>query len=128
VRRSTVALSIFVLTITGCGGAEDSAPSEDTASQQPRTEERPTDDHGYSSACGSAVEAAADIDAMEDAVDDLDPAIVACADLEEFEAAASDHPDALDGTEAGTFVSNRCLYSADEAVTESAICAALSRS
>jgi hypothetical protein len=116
-RRSTVAISILALVTTGCGGVEDSTPSEETAPLESQSGEGSNDAQASSDACGTAVEAAAAVDAMEDAVDDLDPAIAACADLEEFEAATADHPDALDGADATTFVSNRCLYSEAAAVT-----------
>lgn len=59
---------------------------------------------------------------MEDTVEDADPAIIACASVETFTLAANDNPDALDGGDVNTWLSNRCLYSEDADVTSSAIC------
>jgi len=63
--------------------------------------------------------AAADIPATEDTVTDLDQAIQECASVADFEAAAEQIPDALDGVDAHTFLSNRC---ASEPAIDSAIC------
>jgi hypothetical protein len=70
------------------------------------------------SACESAMSAAADIPATEDTVTDLDQAIE-CASVADFEAAAEQIPDALDGVDAHTFLSNRC---ASEPAIDSPIC------
>ena len=59
-------------------------------------------------ACESAMSAAADVSDLEDTVEDLDPAVRACATFAEFEAAADRFPDALDGAPADLFVANRC--------------------
>jgi hypothetical protein len=71
----------------------------------------------------SAVRETSEVSAMEDTVSDLDKAIQECATLAEFQAAVEQFPDALDGVEARTFVSNRCA--AEPGIAESAICAEL---
>ena len=78
---------------------------------------------GTGSACESAVREAAEISSMEDTVSDLDRAIEDCASLADLEAAADQFPDALDGTAARTFVSNRCEF--EPALADTAICAEL---
>ena len=75
------------------------------------------------SACESRVKTAADIDEMQDTVTDLDPAIRTCASLAELSAATAKYPTALDGVDAGVFVSNRCQYEAT--LADTAICKAL---
>ncbi len=75
----------------------------------------------FSEECGRAVEEAATVGDMEDTVEALDSALVAC-DLEELRAAVAEFPDALDGTDLEIFVRDRCLASEDEAVTGSLIC------
>lgn len=80
----------------------------------------------YSAECGSAMEAAASVSVVEDTVTDTDPAIIVCASVEAFAAAAADYPDALDGTDAMLWLSNRCQFSEDPAVQSSAICAEVS--
>lgn len=73
------------------------------------------------SACESAVREAAEVSGMEDTVEDLDDAIRECGSLEEFEAAAEQFPDALDGTDARTFIANRCEF--EPSLANSALCA-----
>jgi hypothetical protein len=80
-----------------------------------------SDEDVYSEQCGLAVGQAAAIGDMEDSVEDLAPAIVACEDLDELRNATDDHPTALDGVDLETFVTNRCMYSDDDAVTAGAI-------
>ena len=82
-----------------------------------------SDEDVHSEQCGVAVERAAAIDDMEDSVEDLDQAIVACEDLNDLRNATDDHPTALDGVDLETFVANRCMYSEDDAVTAASICA-----
>lgn len=62
---------------------------------------------------------------MEDTVEDLDEAIRACASLAEFEAAAEQFPDALDGTDARTFIANRCEF--EPSLADTALCAGVSQ-
>ncbi|HEX2140934.1 MAG TPA: hypothetical protein VHK28_01495 [Candidatus Limnocylindria bacterium] len=59
-------------------------------------------------ACESAMQLAADIDAAQEAHTDLDPAIQQCESIDEFEAAARRFPAALDGIPAREFLLNRC--------------------
>jgi hypothetical protein len=75
------------------------------------------------SACESAVRDAANISSTQDTVSDLDAAIEECASLADLEAAADQFPDALDGADVRTFVSNRCA--AEPAIAETAICGEL---
>lgn len=72
------------------------------------------------SACDSAVREAADISPMADTVSDLDNAIRECSTLAEFEAAANQFPDALDGVGARGFIANRCA--AEPGIESSALC------
>lgn len=72
------------------------------------------------SSCESAVREAADISATEDTVSDLDRAIEECATVAEFEAAAEQLPDALDGVDARTFIANRCAN--EPLIADTAIC------
>lgn len=117
--KTALTLALAAALLAGCGGDTDEpAATETTTQEQPAD----TETAAYSDECGSAVEEAANIPAGEDTVEDLDPAIVACADLDAFAAATSDYPDALDGTDPETFVSNRCQYSEDSNLTGSAIC------
>ena len=76
------------------------------------------------SACEAAVQDAANVSATEDTVSDLDRAIEQCADLAQFEAAAEQFPDALDGVDARRFIANRCA--AEPAIADSAICVEVS--
>jgi len=77
------------------------------------------------SACEAAVREAAEVSAMEDTVEDLDDAIRACVSFDEFEAAAEQFPDALDGTVARTFIANRCEF--EPSLADSALCAEVSQ-
>jgi len=63
--------------------------------------------------------------AMEDTLQDLDSAMEQCATIEEFEAAAEQFPDALDGADVRTFVANRCGFK--PALVETAICGEVSQ-
>jgi hypothetical protein len=117
VRMFAVVLVVSVL--VACSDADDGG---DEADPQGGREVGIVEDV-YSEQCGLAVGQAAAIGAMEDSVEDLDPAIVACEDLDELRNATDDHPTALDGVDLETFVTNRCMYSEDDAVTAGAICA-----
>lgn len=75
------------------------------------------------SPCEAAVREAAEVSALEDTVSDLDEAIETCATLADFEAAADQFPEALDGVSAREFISNRCTF--EPAISGSAICAEL---
>lgn len=101
---------VMLVLLVGCGSGD------------PVTEVTSPTGAAYSAECGQAVEGAASVSDMEDAVDDLDPAIAVCTDLDELSAAVDDFPDALDGADVEGFVSNRCLYSEDDEVLSSSIC------
>ena len=75
------------------------------------------------SPCEAAVREAAEISSSEDTASDLDEAIETCVTLAEFEAAADQFPDALDGVSAREFISNRCAFG--PAISASAICTEL---
>lgn len=60
-------------------------------------------------ACEQAFSDAARISSLEDTVEDLNPAIRACATLNEWNVAASAYPAALDGADSTTFLRNRCV-------------------
>lgn len=70
--------------------------------------------------CERLVAEAAAVDATSDTVEDLDEAIATCATLDELAVAAELHPDALDGVDMRTFVSNRCSF--NESLADAAIC------
>jgi hypothetical protein len=74
-------------------------------------------------ACESAVQEAAQIDPMQDTVADLDRAIQQCESLADFEAAASQFPDALDGVSAEVFLGNRCRF--EPSVANAPLCVEL---
>ena len=59
-------------------------------------------------ACEDAFRVAAEVPSDRDVVEDLDPALLACASLPEWDSAASKFPDALDGVSAEQFARNRC--------------------
>ena len=70
--------------------------------------------------CQSEVYVASKVSSLEDDVEDLDGAFEACASLEEFERAAGDFPDALDGASPAQFVANRCAV--EPALAETSLC------
>lgn len=100
--RAIAAIATPAFVLVGCGSEQQTTAA-------------------YSEECGSAMEAAASVGDMED----TDPAIIVCASVEAFSAAA-DHPDALDGADVMAWLSNRCQFSEDPAVQSSAICAEIS--
>ena len=58
-----------------------------------------------------AFEAAAAVDELQDVNEDLFPAVRACASLAEWSAASAQHPDALDGGDPETVLTNLCQFS-----------------
>lgn len=98
-------------------------PTGAPTSERPSLE--PSEVESQASACTEAVESAAAIGEMEDTVEDLDGAIVACGSIQELADELVDFPDVLDGIDAETYVANRCLYGSDD-VAGSAICAEVS--
>jgi hypothetical protein len=119
---------VVALFLVACGpdGPSDATDTNDPPLRDREVVEEDVQEGGadYSEVCGSAVRAAVAIGDMEDTIEDLDPAIVACSNLEEFTAATNDYPNALD-VDPVTFVGNRCLYSDNDAVRTSAICSQL---
>lgn len=61
------------------------------------------------SECEDAFATAAAIDPMQDANEDLFPAVRACASVAEWTEASAQHPDALDGIDPETVLANLCL-------------------
>jgi hypothetical protein len=57
---------------------------------------------------------------MQDTIEDLYPAIRACKTVDEWTAASTANPDALDGADPVVFLTNACLYAtaSDIAVTD----------
>jgi hypothetical protein len=115
--RIFVAMLVAVLA-SGCGGADITAEGSDQEAAGATEGTQAV----FSDACGRAVEEAANVGDMEDTVEDLDEAIAACVDLAELGAAVEQYPAALDGADLETFVFNRCQFSEDQFVLESAIC------
>ena len=64
------------------------------------------------SACDSAFAAAAAVSRMADRVEDLDPAILVCSTIREWNLSARHYPAALDGVDTEIFLSNRCTFGA----------------
>lgn len=60
--------------------------------------------------CQAAFRSAALVPAESDRVEDLDPAVRACASVAEWERASANYPDALDGTDPEQFALNRCRF------------------
>lgn len=116
--RTIAAIATLAFVLVGCGS--DQPADEGTEAGSTQTEA------AYSEECGSAMEEAASVGDMEDTVEDTDPAIIACATVEAFAAASADHPDALDGTDVMTWLTNRCEFSEDPDVQASDICAEVS--
>lgn len=73
--------------------------------------------------CETAMQAAASVSAMEDQVEDTDPAIRSCKSMDELSAASEKFPAAFDGVDPKTFVSNRCR--GDESLKTTSICQTL---
>jgi hypothetical protein len=115
--RIIVAMLVAVLA-AGCGGADITAEEPDQGAAGATEGSQAA----FSEACGRAVDEAANVGDMEDTVEDLDEAITACVDLAELGAAVEQFPAALDGADLQTFVSNRCQFSEDQLVLDSAIC------
>lgn len=121
-RRLVLILSVLVLAAAGCGDGSAPEPADEPPSPTEANEAAAP----YSPECGQAFEDAAAVDEMQDTNEDLYPAVTACASVEAFAAAAAEHPDALDGTNAETWLTNTCEFAEDPAVKESDICAEIS--
>lgn len=70
--------------------------------------------------CEEAMKTAAEVSDMQDMAEDIDPAIRVCGSMQEFTSASSKFPEALDGVDEATFVTNRCTYNAS--LQNTAIC------
>lgn len=116
--------ALFALLLTAC---ESSAPptqlpaatasptdSAPTPTRAPTTTPAPLTD------CERAVKAASEISDMQDAIEDLDPAIQSCETLGEFLAATAKYPAALDGADGEMFARNRCTY--NPSLANTALC------
>lgn len=73
--------------------------------------------------CEKAMEAAAAVSSMQDKLEDVNPAIRSCGSMNEFVAASSKFPEALDGADEETFVSYRCED--DSSLKSTPICSSL---
>ncbi len=107
---------LFCLGVIGCssGGNGSDSGGNDSSSV----------DNNLSS-CEKAMKAAADVPDMQDTVEDIDPVIRACGSMDEFIAASSQFPAALDGAGEEIFVTNRCTYNAS--LQNTAICKSLAK-
>lgn len=132
--RAIAAIAVTALVVVGCGtddtagetGAPEIASTMTETEASPAAESEQVQQATYSEECGSAMEEAASVGDMEDTVEDTDPAIVACATVDEFSAASADYPAALDGTVVTTWLTNRCQYAENPDVQSSEICAEIS--
>jgi PBP1b-binding outer membrane lipoprotein LpoB len=96
--RTGIAILGLALVLSGCG---DDQAIETEASPVP-TEELTSDELAYTRECGDTMSAAAQAAQDQGEVDAVDPAIAACATVDEFAAAVADHPgDARDAGSGG---------------------------
>lgn len=72
------------------------------------------------STCEAAVNEAVELANTQDVASVFDEAIEACGNLEEFEAALEEFPEALGGIDARTFIADRCTN--EPAIADTAIC------
>lgn len=91
------AVAAVLLMTSGCGG--DDGTGADQSVSAPET---------ASTGCEDAFATAAEVDEPQESQEALWVAFTACADLEEFTAAAEQHPDALDGADPETYVTTEC--------------------
>ncbi len=82
-----------------------------------------SDDNGDSdsepsSDCEAAMQEAAEVDNNEQSITDIDPAISACPDVATFVSVSENYPDALQGNDPQTFISDRCADSAQGAICD----------
>ena len=61
-------------------------------------------------ACAQDFSIAASIDAFQDTIEDLDPALTDCKSIEEWVLADAEYPRALDSVSPRTFLKNRCHF------------------
>lgn len=113
----STAVVVATLVLAGCGSQDQADhPTETSVPREKRVEAV------YSEECGGLLADAAAVDASEETVEDTDPAIVACGSVDEFTAAAEDHPGALDGADPVTWLENRCQHAQGPDVADSDIC------
>jgi hypothetical protein len=128
--QATALAGIALFALAGCGSGDDTQAGEDNGEA---TEANATDEgtaeaekpEAQVSECESAVEFLAESNNDEEyqlthTFEAVDEAILACPDFETFEAATDEHPDAVEGTDAETLVSNRCAHG--EEVSGAAMC------
>ena len=68
--------------------------------------------------CEASMQEAAGIDSNEQAITDIDPAIANCPDVASFVDASNKYPEALNGQDPNTVISDRCNDSADGAICD----------
>ena len=124
---STVLMAAgLAVTLAACadGGGEESpsdmpAPPPREATPRPTNEltaaaatppPTPTPVQAELDACRGAFRDAAAVSALQDRVEDLDPAVRACSSVVEWETASAEFPNALDGVNAEQFARNRCQF------------------
>lgn len=116
--KRLTAVVVAALLLAGCG-AQDGADPAREETPVPREQRA---EGAYSQECGQLLADAAAVAETEDTVEDTDAAIVACGSVAEFSAAAEDHPDALDGVDPVTWLTNRCQHAEGPDVADSDIC------
>lgn len=112
--RTAVVATALALALGACGGGDDAA-------EQPTTLD-PTDALVRDRDCGDTMSSAALAIQGDGASEDIDPAIVACASLDEFAIALADHPDPASEEDLRAILRERCEQSEDPEVTGSTIC------
>lgn len=100
--RTLAALLIVATWLVGCGGDDGS----DTSQQ-------------VESACERAMAQAAEVDATQDTVEDLYPAVRACRSVSEWIEAVQEYPDALDDVDPELVLRNIC---GNEPVSDTELC------
>ncbi|MEM9514966.1 MAG: hypothetical protein AAFY28_08615 [Actinomycetota bacterium] len=95
-RRLPLLLAPFVAVALLAGCSDDNGDSDS----------EPQDD------CEASMQEAAEVSNDEQAITDIDPAIANCPDVASFVDASNKYPDALDGQDPQTFISDRCADSA----------------
>ena len=118
--KASTAVVLAALVMVGCASQDGPEPAAEE-SPTPLTKEQTTE-AAYSEECGTLLADAAAVDATEETVEDIDPAIVACSSVEEFSTAAGDNPGALDGADPVTLLEDRCQHAEGPDVPNSDIC------
>lgn len=114
--RTAVAATILALSLAACG-------AEDAVEQPAANPSVVLPEPAQGRNCGDTMSSAALAIQGDGAPEDIDPAIVACASLDEFAIALADHPDDVpDEADLEAILRERCQESDDPEVTGSAIC------